>query len=724
MSFGTIGRPKTLAAIRGPLLSVRSTAADPIVADSASSPSVGCHTCGVCRCDSHGCKRRSRGTRHTAEGGWATRGRLALLAAMAVFALLPGGRAWGQSGVPKEIHLPVVKGAGFPTSLTDGGGSVWDVQYFLNIGSGNGIFSGAMFLRLNGQNVNSNGQGWLGEAPDEIEIGPVNFQSVQIFRRLKVYRDLPFARWLEIVVNPTSSPQTVPLECNSNFASTVTSTTGPTGANFAAGDWAMLTELEEGRAALQILATPKASLAPQIRAQQSPQQSSLIYTVTVPPNSAAIVCYFASQGDARVLKERLKNVPFAKLLADLPDPVRRLIVNMSVVGPGLSLQRRDNADLILLKNGDAMYGQILNKKFPIKALFGEMDLPDSQVVGFASASGQEGSVRALLVGGQVISGKLSDDAIHFGLPTGGELAVPFGRVAECSYRISKDKPESGGPNQPLILLRTGDRLAFDPAQLKCVLLSRHGRIELSSADLAEIRLVGEDQRTPQVQFANGSSLSGLLEGESISLDLKLGKKLDVPRDMVQAIQFNQSDKPTEAALTRAELDNGDLLFGRLADAEYTVQTEFGAIKVKPENILSIQFERDDPSRVTMRLWDGTTLRGLLKQDALSFAILPGPTVKLYAGQVRSVQSSQSLPPEAVLKKVEKLVAQLAGPQYEERQQAQDELIRLGPGIVPLLKRYVDDADPDIRQRITLILELLQRSPAGTDARPALSPGRS
>lgn len=199
-----------------------------------------------------------------------------------------------------------------------------------------------------------------------------------------------------------------------------------------------------------------------------------------------------------------------------------------------------------------------------------------------------------------------------------------------------------------MVLRNGDRLAFDADKLGCVLQTRHGPVPLESKDLYQILLSHGEHGVHRATFLNGSTLAGVLTPEQITVPLKLGKQLDIHRDMILAIRF-AAEPADHPPLTHVALSNEDELLGRLADESYTLVTDFGSVQVKPANILSMSFDPLEPGRAAITLWDGqTTLRGRLQQDSLRFAIQPGPVVNLHIGHITELVCPEPLPPEDVV----------------------------------------------------------------------------
>ena len=628
-----------------------------------------------------------------------------------------GPRAAAVGADTAGLHIPRGKQVGFTTYLNDGAGFRWDLQYHLNVGQGtNYAYGGGVYCQINNTNVTSNGMGWMNPAGDEIEIGPWNpGRGFQVYRRCKVYRDQGLARWLDIFVNTSGSAITIPVRIytctNSNITQTATSSGG---ASFTSKDWAFVTTPQHGRPSLlHIVCGPRSKLRPTVNVSGNSIYTS--YSIRVPANGTAVLCYFESQGhSAEDLKKRMAKFDIRAALADLSPAVQKLIVNFPSGGgfERIELTRSGTSDTALLTNGDPIYGKITNEQFTIEAFYGTLKLPAEKILGFAIPKGRDRFVHAVLVGGQVVSGRMGDAALKLALPTGGMQEIPFAQLSQCSYRLTKAKPKDCPITDPLIMLRTGDRLAFDPADLKCEFLTRHGRVQLRGEDLLEIRLTHEEGGVHRAVFINGSRLAGMLVPERIILPTRLGPKLDISRDKILAFRFAEETRE-DASLAGALLSNEDELAGRLADEAYTVTTDFGTIRLKPANITAMAFDRHEPDRVVIRMWNGTVHRGRLRQKALRFAVTPGPVLDLHVGQIVRLICPEALPTDDIVKEVDKYIAMLSASSFKDREEAQAALSRMGKSIVPLLRKYADDTDPEVRQRIGAILEEL-----GDDVTPA------
>ncbi|MFB3891003.1 MAG: hypothetical protein ACE15C_03160 [Phycisphaerae bacterium] len=606
--------------------------------------------------------------------------------------------------------------------MTDGGQYLWDIQTTGAVGQGtNYAYSGGLYLTMNGNGFGGN-TGVVNKAGDEIELGTWNWQSVRVSRRIKVYKDRALARWLDIYENDSPQEQTLQIQthinCNWNINKTTTSSGQGT---FGEKDFAFITESPSGGnpnppSLCHIVCDKRSKARPTIQVQGN--QIYVRWTLTLPARGAAIICHFESQNNSVEEQQKLMaSFQANKLLRDLPGSVRKLIVNFKSAGgfEDVDLDRGDKYDSVQLVNGDPIYGTVLNKSFAVEASFGAMTLPADHVVGMAAVAKDDEKVRFLLKDGQIICGNLPADKLEVQLTAGGSLQIPFDRISQWSYRISDAKPYDLPPTGAVAMLRTGDRLAFDPAAVTMMLRTRYGEVPLDPKVVARIAMDNTGNAIHRAQFTNGSSLGGFLEPTRIGLKLKLGQSLELSRDLVAEVQFS-GDVPDPAPQTSLTLSNGDELLGRLADEKLNVKTDFGPVEVTPQNIKQLTFNTSSPGRAVLELWDGTKgLQGDMEQQELTFEMIPGPVVKVPTGQIVSLVSPFALPPDDVLKQVGALIDQLGSETWKERQKATDELLKIGPSVIPILQGKLTDRDAEVRQRVEEILEKLNAKPTPTPA---------
>ncbi|MBT3198350.1 MAG: HEAT repeat domain-containing protein [Phycisphaerales bacterium] len=621
------------------------------------------------------------------------------------------------SGAVPGLHIKRAKAISFNNGyyiLTDGGGYRWDFQYYGNVYSGtNYAYSGGMYCQINGSNFQAPGNaGWTNKAGDEIEMGPMSRNGLTISRRIKVYKDQPLARWLEIFENPGSAPVTVQIAmytCTNYSIQQTTTSSG--GAVFGDKDIGFRVRTQGGNSppTMHVITSKRSKIRPTVQIQSN--QIYVRYSLTVPPKKTVILCHFESQNRDTAAQDKLmKKFPSYKRLRDLPGSVRSLIVNMNAGGGigGVDLERSEAADAILLKSGDPLFGTVKNSAFKVKTLLGELDLPADRIIGMAGGRGR--TVRFVLLDGQVVSGEIRDPVLQFDLDGGGILRIPFEKIAQWSYRMTSEKPSDEKFGGAYIVLRTGDRLRFDPKALEIKLLTRHGLVALQAEHLYELTMDNPGNAVHRAVFLNGSRLGGFLEPETLNLKLQLGKTVSVSRDMVAQIRFAEEEQP-DSTLTRVILTNGDELFGGLTAGKFKLTTDYGQIDVDPSRVKTMQFRPEDLGRTEVGMWTGSVLKGRLGKSQLGFSISPKTVLNIYAGQFVSISCPLPLPPQAARSEVEKLVAQLGAESYEDRQNASKALVKMGKNILPILKDHLKTGDPEVRQRVEDVMEQLGSSVA-------------
>jgi hypothetical protein len=570
-----------------------------------------------------------------------------------------------------------------------------------------------MYCQINGSNFQAPGNaGWTNKAGDEIEMGPMSRNGLTISRRIKVYKDQPLARWLEIFENPGSAPVTVQIAmytCTNYSIQQTTTSSG--GAVFGDKDIGFRVRTQGGNSppTMHVITSKRSKIRPTVQIQSN--QIYVRYSLTVPPKKTVILCHFESQNRDTAAQDKLmKKFPSYKRLRDLPGSVRSLIVNMNAGGGigGVDLERSEAADAILLKSGDPLFGTVKNSAFKVKTLLGELDLPADRIIGMAGGRGR--TVRFVLLDGQVVSGEIRDPVLQFDLDGGGILRIPFEKIAQWSYRMTSEKPSDEKFGGAYIVLRTGDRLRFDPKALEIKLLTRHGLVALQAEHLYELTMDNPGNAVHRAVFLNGSRLGGFLEPETLNLKLQLGKTVSVSRDMVAQIRFAEEEQP-DSTLTRVILTNGDELFGGLTAGKFKLTTDYGQIDVDPSRVKTMQFRPEDLGRTEVGMWTGSVLKGRLGKSQLGFSISPKTVLNIYAGQFVSISCPLPLPPQAARSEVEKLVAQLGAESYEDRQNASKALVKMGKNILPILKDHLKTGDPEVRQRVEDVMEQLGSSVA-------------
>jgi len=622
------------------------------------------------------------------------------------------------SGNPGSVHLKKHGNISFRSGyhvMKDGGGYRWDLQYYGSVYRGTPYaYSGGMYCHINGSNVQANNRaGWCNKAGDEIEIGPCNRGGLRVYRRIKVFKDRPLARWLDIFENTSSAPITVNVQIYTCTNYSVRQTITNTGKSaFGSKDWAFrtVTSSSNGVPTLHVVTSKGAKLRPAVQVQ-----SNTIYVryngLIVPAGKTVILCHFESQNrDASTHAKMMAKFPMYQLMKDLPMSVRTRVLNMKVGSSfgGVDLERLETADNVLLKNDDPIVGTIRNESFKVSTIIGPLELKSENLVGMAM--GPKGNLRFAFTDGQVISGTAPGAKLEVALGAEGLLNIPLDKIAQWSYRISAKCPGEPKPLGPNLTLTTGDHLAIDTAEgyPKLTFSWACGTMDLDCKHLMEVVATSPGSGKFNAVFLNGTRISGSFapsEPQGLGFNVKLGGAITVKGEQVVAVRF-AADSSTDGTLTRAVLNGGDQLFGELTDEKFTLTTAYGKVDINVSQVKGIKFKSGAPDQTTVQMWNGSVIKGKLNVDEIGFAVTQGDRWAVPVSKITSITCPQAIPPKAMRLKIEKLIAQLGAEGYKDREAAATALVGMGKGIIPLIKRHMSNKDPEIRQRIEDVLEQL------------------
>jgi hypothetical protein len=565
-----------------------------------------------------------------------------------------------------------------------------------------------MYLYVEGSNFHDGrGQANISADGREIEIGPYSRNGIRVHRRIRVYSDRPLARWIEIVSNPTAGNKTVKLRLQTYIRTPLSGQKFSSGASsWSPRDRGMMVTPRHGNypRILHMLAGVETVTRP-ADVQISGNVIRWNYKLTLEAGQTVVICHFIAQhNSAADLEEMMKGFRPQTLVRDLSPALRDRIVNWRLESsPALRLLRDDKHDTVIrAAGGRRVFGKIIVDDFRLTTLHGELSIPAKDVLGMIRPDEEFDRVRLVLTDGQAAAGTLSTPEVTLEPVTGGRQTYPLARVAQWSFAISPDKPESPEFAGPYVTLDSGDRLRVDPESLSLTLRTPHGAVPLEADAMHLLELDGQEARPHQAIFANGSTLSGLLVEQRLRARLLLGPELDVPMARVVKIEYTR-DTRSDELLSRVKLAGGDELFVRMDDEPIVLVTPYGDASIRPGNIQACQSLAQQSWAA--RIWNGSILRGTLENDRLSMRIVPGPRLRINPERIASISRTFALPPTDIVNRVKTLVRQLGDGSYERRREATEQLKQLGEGIVPLLRRHAREAaDLEIRNRLREILE--------------------
>lgn len=123
----------------------------------------------------------------------------------------------------------------------------------------------------------------------------------------------------------------------------------------------------------------------------------------------------------------------------------------------------------------------------------------------------------------------------------------------------------------------------------------------------------------------------------------------------------------------------------------------------------------DGKHVSVRFADGSTLRLDLKQESYD-VVTPYGKLSIPAKELRLVELAPRVP-EEVAKQLEEAVANLGSPQFEIREKAAADLIKIGPLGYPVLLQFANPKDLEVAARMEDILDKVRAKLPDEQAEP-------
>jgi hypothetical protein len=485
----------------------------------------------------------------------------------------------------------------------------------------------------------------------------------------------------------------------------------------------------DGNHGIAILAAgrgPGAKLVrPSVNAQPTGDSLDLVYDIEVPPRKTVSIVHAlaikASQNEAAAFLKSLKD---ADVLRGIAPELLKTLLNFRTGGGAvgdMEILRGELFDVVELRGGDVYKGTLREKTFQLQTPYGPVELPAERVVAMVTL-GQYRPTQLLVTGdGEVFGGTLRGDSVKLELSSGQVTAVPLANVRRFGYRRRPGEPEelTAPAGKPLVILRAGDRIAVDAPAAPLVVASCYGNLKLDPRTVASITFQSDDHEVHEVRLVDGSHFAGVVTQDKFELTLAgagSSRAVSLAAASVKRLQLapEVEEPPSDAA--QLELSNGDLLVGGLVGT-VVLETAFDAIKVEAEGLQGLRAGGEgaaeagvSPNEVQLTLWDGTTLSGRVRGDAVDCALRCGASLRVPVAMVKRYAQPRPRPSPQVVERIKAVVADLNADDWKARDRAAAQLASIGSSAAAVLKELRDGQPPEVRQRIDQIL-------AGFDGKP-------
>lgn len=557
-------------------------------------------------------------------------------------AILIGLCALAQAGpIDPNLLLDSNQPVSFYWNRTDAGGFNWDIQPDGSISDGTSdAYDTAMRLQVNGASCAS---GTAVAAPDghEIQIGPyTGIRGLEVYRRIAVPAGKQYCRYVDLFHNTTDEAMTFQIEYYINMGSFCRSTAERTGDDHDGVIGSVASDADQSsRPALGFIYGAQGSaVTPTFHYTNNNDQLYIRAELTVKPDTTAGLCVFAFQQRPMAAAERMLNeFDLSEELALLPGPIVSTLANVRLgmlrLADGAIFRSRDG-DTLIAADGRETLGRIANERFALTTRFGPIEIAAEDVLGLAVRPGRDRVVTLATADGQVIQGQLDTPLLFAAEGADAPAEVSLSALRTLGFRINKDRPQEPQPDQPLLVLRDGQRLAWTNPQ-PWTLMTPLGQVTLDADAVAELVLVETDSGMPEVALHNGTRLAGLLSETSVPAELSMGPRVDLPIHSLLGVQYPTHD--IDEPLASMRMRDGTLLRGRIATESIVIRTNGQTRSISWDDLAEIAFPEEGVNPVTATLSDGSTVTGQLETTDLTIELAgPQAALTVYAGLIERV----------------------------------------------------------------------------------------
>jgi hypothetical protein len=609
----------------------------------------------------------------------------------------------------------------FPYQTSDGHGDTWLVYQpaMVQMQGNFPVYQQTAAITVNGNQPAMSSQPRLDEKTGELIMENLQLGGFLLTRRMLFNQDDGSLRVIDIIKNPQSSDQPLPVQLLSYTMGIQNSQLVPDpkkdSQNIA---WVATVPGGNPRAAVDVYGGPNCKVAPTIDSPQGGNSATATFNVTVPANKEIAIAHFhlvtpsQDQGVAWV-----SNMKISKLFADLPRELRAEIVNFrasnGLLGD-LELLRGDLLDVVELRSGDKFNGNLTETDYKLDTFYGTLDIPVNKVVSIINTG--QFRPRQLLVtsDGQILGGHLEKPSVELELTSGQKTQIPLAQISRVGYRHrpdeSEDSLDDGQMQAPYLLMTSGDRVSVSMPTDPITIVTRYGTLQLSPSVIASITFNSEDSGVHTIELTDGSKFNGLATATEFDLKLTAAAKdqdVKFPVGSLNRIIFNVRPDTKDDTAATLQLKKDDVLAGSLT-GDLKLDTAFDTIALHAPELRAITHDKESPTDLSVTTWDGTIFSGQLQQQAVTCHLTSGIDVQVPIGLLENYTNPSAVAPQMILDRIKTLVGDLNADDWKQRDAAEQQLVKMGVGVGATLKSMRDQQPPEAQQRIDSIVKQLQK----------------
>jgi hypothetical protein len=384
----------------------------------------------------------------------------------------------------------------------------------------------------------------------------------------------------------------------------------------------------------------------------------------------------------------------------------------------VEILRGDVLDIVELRSGDQFKGTLKETGFNLQTFYGPVSLQIYQVIGLLSVGQFRPRQLVITSDGQIFGGHLKKETVDIQLSSGQVAQIPLNQISRVGYRKRSGEPEEWKFEKPMVLLRSGERMAIKPPTANLDVVTRYGVLSLKPASIAAVLFQSEEGNVHQVYLTDGSKLSGLLSAGEFEVTLDAGNQsIKFPASAIARLQLSPKTPEVDDVAPTLHLAGDDQLVGTL-DGKLDLDTAFDTISVNAAEIKTMTRAKDSVQDVQVALWDGTTLSGQLHQPELAAHLGSGVDIKVPVALLEQYSQPQPQPSASMLERIKIIVADLNSDDWRTRDRAQAALIGMGPVASGVLKELRSGQPPEVQKSIDQVIDKLEQERKKEESSPA------
>ncbi len=608
-----------------------------------------------------------------------------------------------------------------PYTTSDARGNTWMVYQpsMIQMQGNFPIYGQAASITINGTQAAQTNQARIDEKTNELIIENMQVSNFVLTRRILFNNDDGYIRVIDQVKNTQATDQQANIVVSSNInygvqTSQLVADPKTAGQNIG---WVGQVQAGQVRAATDVYAGSGSKFYPTLDTPQGNNFIQATANVKIPAGKEIAFAHFHMVLNSQEQgMQWIKDMKDAKLFADVPKEVRREIINFKLrtgLLGDLEVLRGDALDVVELRTGDRFNGNLTETNYKLDTFYGKVELPVAKVVCIISAGQYRPRQLIVTADGQIFGGFLEKPTIELELSSGQKTQIPLSQISRIGYRHRADDRDEPADEPTLdsafVLMSTGDRIGVSRPTGPITVVTRYGTLALSPDVIANIVFNSEDSAVHTINLADGSRFNGLVTAPDFEVQLVASTNQTVKFPVGVLNRFVLKNKPDDRdeATPLLNLKKDDLLVGTL-QGSLKLDTAFDTITLNAPEIKAISRAKEGGTDLSVTTWDGTVFSGQLQDQTLACRLSSGVDVRVPVGLLESYTNPIATVPAMMVDLINGIVADLDADDWKQRDAAQQQLIKMGTGVIPTLKSVREKQPPEAQQRIDTILKQLQK----------------